>query len=135
MIEEGFLKFVESRQGSARLFYDEDRSKSKQAAQNLGNKISEWVRNLGIKDIEVAPSHGWRHRFKTEGHDCGMIDRILDAIQGHAPRTEGEKYGKYKPSVLLREIMKYPRYDVVAAETVDRRRKQVKARKKQLARV
>ena len=47
----------------------------------------------------------------------------LDAIQGHAPRTEGEKYGKFPPKVLLPEILKHPRYKVEPAAAIDGRRK------------
>ena len=39
-----------------------------------------------VPDPNVAPNHGWRHRFKTVGLDAGVESRILDAIQGHAPR-------------------------------------------------
>jgi hypothetical protein len=47
----------------------------------------------------------------------------LEFIQGHAPRTEGEKYGEVTPEAMLAEIKKHPRYEVKAALTVDRRRK------------
>jgi hypothetical protein len=48
----------------------------------------------------------------------------LEFIQGHAPRTEGEKYGEVTPEATLAEIQKHPRYEVKAALTVDRRKKQ-----------
>jgi len=48
---------------------------------------------------------------------------ILDRIQGHAPRTEGAKYGEVPPEVMLPQIQKHPRYEVKAAATVDHRRK------------
>lgn len=88
---------------------------------------------LGIVDPEVAPNHGWRHRFKTKGRACKMVPIYLHAIQGHAPRTEGEKYGMYPAEVLLPEILKYPRYPVEPLDNVDGRREQVKARKKAMA--
>jgi hypothetical protein len=46
---------------------------------------------------------------------------ILDAIQGHAPRTEGEDYGEVPPDVVLPEMLKHPRYQVEAAARRDRR--------------
>jgi hypothetical protein len=52
---------------------------------------------------------------------------ILDAIQGHAPRTEGEDYGEVPPDVMLPEILKHPKYDVVAGELRDKRRKPKKS--------
>jgi hypothetical protein len=39
---------------------------------SVGNKLAEWLRGLGIKDERVQPNHGWRHRFKTIGRECGM---------------------------------------------------------------
>jgi hypothetical protein len=45
-------------------------------------------------------------------------------IQGHAPRTEGEKYGEVTPDAMFAEIQKHPRYEVKAALMVDRRKKQ-----------
>ena len=48
---------------------------------------------------------------------------ILDAIQGHAPRTEDEKYGVVPPDVMHLEILKYPKYIVTAGELRDGRRK------------
>ena len=45
-----------------------------------------------------------------------------DAIEGHAPRTEGEDYGEVPPDVMLYEILKLPRYRVAAAERRDGRR-------------
>jgi hypothetical protein len=43
-------------------------------------------------------------------------------IQGHAPRTEEEDYGEVPPDVMLPEISKYPKYEVVAGERRDGRR-------------
>jgi hypothetical protein len=51
-----------------------------------------------------------------------MIWLILDAIPGHAPRTEREDYGEVPPDVMLPEILKYPKYKVVGGERRDGRR-------------
>ncbi len=107
LIDQGFLDFVRGRQSSARLFYDEERAGATAAARNLGNKLREWVKDMGVLEDELAaPFHGWRHRFRTVGRDCEIDEAKLSAIQGHAPDTEGKKYGKFKPGVLLREIEK-----------------------------
>jgi hypothetical protein len=60
---------------------------------------------------DVHPNHGWRHRFKTEGRACGIDPIKLDAIQGHAPATEGNKYGDNPPRVTAPEIAKLPRIE------------------------
>jgi hypothetical protein len=44
--------------------------------------------------INVAPVHGWRHRYKTVGMEAGIPQRVLDAIQGHAARTASYGYGE-----------------------------------------
>jgi integrase len=100
---------------------------------SVGNKLAEWVRGLGVTDKKVAPNHGWRHRFKTIGRKSRMDWLILDAIQGHASRTEGEGYGEVPPDVMYPEIIKHPRYGVVAAGSVDRREKWAKAGSKRRA--
>jgi integrase len=56
--------------------------------QGVKNRIAEFVRTV-VSDKNVAPSHGWRHRFKTVGIEAGIEHRILDAIQGHRPRSDG----------------------------------------------
>lgn len=39
-----------------------------------------------------------------------MKAHVLDAIHGHVPRTEGEKYDEFSVGVMLKEILKHPRY-------------------------
>jgi integrase len=129
LVEMDFVVWARGKRKSTPLFYSVERQR-KQDRKNptytsVGNKLAHWVRNsLGIKDPTVAPNHGWRHRFKTEGRRAKMLWLILDAIQGHAPRTEGEGYGEVPADVMLTEILKYPRYRMGASnEPVDRRRR------------
>jgi integrase len=128
LIEQGFLDFAQRKKGAQPLFYALERQRGEGRKNptyvSVGNKLAEWVRGLGIKDDRVQPNHGWRHRFKTIGRECGMDWIKLEFIQGHAPRTEGEKYGEVTPDAMLVEIKKHPRYEVKAAHTVDRRKKQ-----------
>jgi hypothetical protein len=86
------------------------------------------VRGLGIRDKKVKPNHGWRHRFKTLSNIYDMRENVVDAIQGHTPATTGRKYGVFEPKAMLAQIAKQPRYKVEPMETVDRRRREVKAR-------
>lgn len=72
--------------------------------------VGEWVRKLvGITDRGISPNHAWRHWFKTKGRSAGIDDSYLDAICGHAPASEGKRYGKYEVKALLREIEKLPK--------------------------
>ena len=78
----------------------------------MGEHLARWVRKLGVDRETVWPNHGWRHRFKTQARLVGMDRETRDAIQGHAPRSEGEGYGAVPPEVMLKEIAKLPRYYV-----------------------
>lgn len=93
LVELGLLDFVrESSDGP--LFYPSRRgTKPRQAAKTVAGRISMWLQSLNVVPEGVAPSHGWRHRFKTVGRELGISDRTLDAIQGHASKTAGDNYG------------------------------------------
>jgi integrase len=125
LVDQGFVEFAGQKKGDTPLFYSLARQRGSDRKNptyvSVGNKLAEWVVGLGIDDPLVMPNHGWRHRFKTIGRKVKMNWLILDAIQGHAPRTEGEKYGVVPPDVMYPEILKHPRYEVVAATSVDRR--------------
>jgi integrase len=128
LIELGFPAFARKKRGSAPLFYSVERQRKADRKNptytSVGNKLGNWVRGLGIADPLVAPSHGWRHRFKTLARKVRMDPEVRDAIQGHAARTEGEDYGEVPADVMLAEILKYPWYRVAASnEPVDRRRR------------
>jgi hypothetical protein len=57
-----------------------------------------------------------------------MLWQVLDAIQGHAPRTEGEDYGEVPPEVMRKEILKYLRYEIEAP--TERRDKRCRGQRK-----
>jgi integrase len=80
--------------------------------QGVKNRIGEFVRTV-VSDKNVAPSHGWRHRFKTVGIEAGIEHRILDAIQGHRPRNVAEGYGEVTVKTQAKAIAKMPRYKVL----------------------
>lgn len=127
LIEQGFVKFARCRPKGAPLFYSLKRQRKKDRINptyvSVGNKLAEWVRGLGVDDLNVAPSHGWRHRFKTVSRRAKMDRFIVHAIQGHAIGTEGDDYGEVEVEVMYREILKHPQYTVAALKSVDRRRK------------
>ena len=65
-----------------------------------------------VPDKNVAPNHGWRHRFKTVGMDAGIEHRTLDSIQGHSSRNVAEGYGEVTIKTQAAAIAKMPRYKV-----------------------
>lgn len=62
-----------------------------------------------MNDPRVMPNHGWRHRFKTVAREAGMDSRVVDAIQGHAPRTAGDDYGDVTVAAIALAMAKFPR--------------------------
>jgi len=79
--------------------------------QGLKNRLSEFAREL-VPDPNVAPNHGWRHRFKTLWREAGLDPRIMDAIQGHAPRRVADDYGDVTIKAMAAALEKFPRYQI-----------------------
>jgi integrase len=125
LLDQGFFEFARRKSGETPLFYAIERQRKADRKnptyKSVGNKLADWVRRLGVTDPSVAPNHGWRYRFKDIGLEFGMREVLLDVIQGHAPRTEGEKYINAPPKTLNQEIVKHPRYDVQPGEKRDGR--------------
>lgn len=111
LIEQGFHKLGRAGDPTP-LFYDPSLSRggSKTATQatKMGERLAKWVRSLGIEGVQ--PNHGWRHRFKTVARSVRMDPEARDAIQGHAPQTEGQAYGEWPLDALRTEVEKLPRY-------------------------
>lgn len=109
----GFVEFARAA-GDGPLFHDGKPGKpgTPTPQKRAAAQVSEWVRDLGIVDVNVQPTHGWRHRLKTLASEIGMDSRIIDAIQGHAPRSAGDGYGDVTLQAKRREIEKLPRYVV-----------------------
>ena len=76
------------------------------------NKVNAFV-GEAVKDPNVDPSHGWRHRSKTVGIEQEVAMCVLDAIQGHAPRNASEDYGDGTIKAKANAIAKFPYIDVV----------------------
>ena len=112
LIELGFIDFVE-KSSSGYLFLDLAKSAKKVNVRGplrtLKNRLSKFVREV-VPDKNVAPNHGWRHRFKAVGIEVGIDHRVLDAIQGQQPRTVAETYGHVSLKAQANAIAKFPRY-------------------------
>jgi integrase len=98
LIEDGFLEFVKAR-GDGPLFYRKSSGDptKKHASKGVSNHIGAWIRGIGFDDKRKAPNHALRHWFKTRVPDFGVADRMVDKLQGHAPRSEADKY--YEPTL------------------------------------
>jgi integrase len=112
VIEEGFLEFYESSK-SGYIFIDPKTGDLgvRKAVKTARNKVNAFVREV-VKDPNVDPSHGWRHRFKTVGIEQEVAMRVLDAIQGHAPRNASEDYGDVTITAKAKAIGRFPNINV-----------------------
>jgi integrase len=118
IVEQGFLEMVR-KVGQGALFYDDKMPRrengdplnpSRSRAGNVRGDLAEWVRQLGITDTEVSPTHAWRHTFKQTAERAGITEKIHDAITGHTPPSEGRKYGPPTIEDMAEALKKFPRY-------------------------
>jgi integrase len=79
--------------------------------QGIKNRLAEFARAV-VPDPNVAPNHGWRHRFKTVGMEAGIAPRILDAIQGQAPRSVADTYGDVTLKTIAAAINSLPAFEL-----------------------
>ncbi len=79
-----------------------------------GSKSSafgKWWRKI-INRVGVTidqPSHAFRHSIKTTMRGLGIEDSVIDSITGHAPRTEGDRYGSVELKTKQNAIDSLPR--------------------------
>jgi integrase len=118
LIEQGFLAFVKAN-GNGALFYnelkplagsDDPTNPPQQRYVKARQHLARWVRDLGVDDPEVLPNHAWRHTFKAIGFRCGISEKVLDAIMGHAPASVGRGYGEPTLADKAQELRRFPRY-------------------------
>ena len=118
LIEQGFLALVKAN-GHGALFYNETKQPAasddptnppKQRYVKAREHLAIWVRGLGVNDPEVLPNHAWRHTFKAIGFRCGISEKVLDAMVGHAPASVGRAYGEPTLADKAQELRRFPRY-------------------------
>jgi integrase len=111
LIEAGFLKFA-AKAKSGPLFAALSPDKFGKRGGNGTKVIGRFVRQLGLTDTRLSPSHSWRHRIKTSGRKYGLAPDILDAITGHGARSVADSYGEFPVDALFREISKIPKLEL-----------------------
>ena len=111
IVDAGFLQFVEA-SSEGPLFYEDrpGRAGTTHPSKTVSGRVSQWLRTLGIVPANLQPNHAWRHAFKTVGIEAGVDARVLDAIQGHAPKTAGEAYGSVTLKAKALAIARFPRF-------------------------
>ncbi|MET4493256.1 integrase [Bradyrhizobium sp. LA7.1] len=118
LIAQGFLEMIGS-VGKGALFYDDrtphrassdPMNPSRSRAGNVRGDLAEWVREQGVTDPELSPTHAWRHTFKQIAERVEITEKVHDAITGHAPASEGRKYGQPTAEDMANALKKFPRY-------------------------
>ncbi|MCZ0964434.1 integrase [Paracoccus benzoatiresistens] len=108
----GFLDYLKSAPDGPLFHNATDPAKFTYYAKKMANRLGEWLQENKLVPEGIQPSHGWRHRLKTIGREVGIQDRVLDAIQGHAPRTAGDNYGDITIKTKADAIERLPDYDL-----------------------
>ena len=76
------------------------------------DKLSEWVRALGVTDPGISLNHSWRHTYKRRAARAGIESRIRFAMCGHVSGDEGDRYETPSVEDLAVEGRKFPRFEV-----------------------
>ena len=111
VIEQGFAQFVAAAKPGPLFLRPGKGGDVLGPLKGLKNRLQEFSREV-VLDRNVAPTHGWRHRFKTVGLEAGIPPRILDAIQGQAAATVADTYGDVTLRTQTEAICKLPRVAV-----------------------
>jgi integrase len=111
LVANGFLEFALKRPLGP-IFSGLTPDKFGKRGGNGTKVIGRFVRQLGIVDPRISPSHSWRHRIKTLGRRHGLAQDILEAITGHGSRSVADAYGEFPIAALYRELSKIPALQV-----------------------
>ncbi|MFC0200591.1 integrase [Paracoccus rhizosphaerae] len=112
VIDLGFVSFVDSAKDGPLFHAAQTPARFLAGARATAGRVSQWLQAQELVPAGVQPSHGWRHRFKTQARELGLSDRIADAIQGHAGRTAGDGYGDVSLIAKAKVIDALPDYDL-----------------------
>jgi integrase len=111
LVKLGFADFVKSAEPGHLFLQPSSNGDVRGPLRGLKNRLAEFARSV-VLDRNVAPNHGWRHRFKTVGMEAGVAPRILDAIQGQSARTVADTYGDVTIRTQAAALSKFPRYSI-----------------------
>ena len=107
LVDLGFLNFVKA-SGDGHLFLNVKPGDDPSGVlQSVKNRLAEFSRQI-VPDPNVAPNHGWRHRFKTIGRRAKIEDNTLHVIQGHKSKNVGDNYGEVELETMAEAIQRLP---------------------------
>jgi len=109
LAELGFADFAQRSKPGYLFLNVAPRDDIRGAWRGVKNRLTDFAREV-VKDLKVAPNHGWRHTFKTIGRESGIEDSVLDAICGHAPSSVGRSYGGVSIAAQVRAFERFPKF-------------------------
>ncbi|MDE4143174.1 MAG: integrase [Pseudophaeobacter sp. bin_em_oilr2.035] len=112
IIKEGFADFVNDAAPGPLFHHGTDAARYVATATQISNRLAEWLRDKELAPEGVRPTHAWRHRFKSQCIELGILKRVYDAIQGHAGRDASDNYGDVSMKAKIDAINKLAFYDL-----------------------
>jgi len=108
LIEAGFIDFVHAK-GRGPLFYGRASGGERHASKGTVNHLAGWIRKQpGFDNPRKAPSHAFRHWWKTTASRVGISDSRADFIQGHKTQGEAAGYRHFDLPSLAEDVAKIP---------------------------
>jgi len=104
----GFLDYVQGLPAEGRLFPNLNAHPANGYGYAVGKAWAKYLKDVVRLESEAAPSHGFRHAFKTLARSASITEELSDYITGHAPANVGRQYGTRLLELLSSEIQKYP---------------------------
>jgi integrase len=102
--EEGFFHYLHGLPKNGPLFPDLKPDRFGRRGGNGSKRVQRWVRNkVKIIDKRKAPSHSWRHRFRSilRNPKYGISEDVADYMSGHGGSGgEGRDYGAYRDAMV-----------------------------------
>jgi integrase len=108
----GFLEFVDASSEGPLFHGATDHAQYATASASVSDELAKWLRRANIVPKGLQPNHAWRHRFKTKSRDLGLSPQVVEAIQGHASGTAGDRYGATTIAAMLNVIDAFPDFDL-----------------------
>jgi integrase len=119
VIDQGFLDYVKSK-GRGPLFYTPDLNATdtdvinprRPRAVKARERLAGWVREIGVTDKEISPTHAWRHTFKRRAARARIEKGVRDFICGHATKSVGDHYETPSVEDMANALRQFPRYAI-----------------------
>ena len=107
LLAAGFMDFVEEKKRGP-LFYGRPSGKgARHPSKGVVNHLGDWIREQpGFDNPRKAPSHAFRHWWKSTASRVGIPDSRADAIQGHKTQGEAARYRHFDLQTRKTDIEK-----------------------------